>query len=136
MCAVLEEIDGRLQANRIVGSTGRLFCCDVRRTLGADRWEYQILIDPRRSDRGSAEPTRLWITGLVRKTTVEGLWEADVVAGAPNKRELLRLNANPPAHVRPSSRMRSLMTRIHEARLFPHGLPSTTGSPDAGGSGM
>ena len=129
MCAMLEDIDGRLQATGLLGTTGRLFCCDARRRSNTGPWEYQVLIDPRRSQKPAPECVRAWITGVIRNTAVQGLWEADVVDTSGDRHRLLRLNANPPAHLRPSKRMRTAVTKAHEATLFPNGLASGPHSP-------
>jgi hypothetical protein len=126
MCATLGRADGHLKGTVLLGSAGRIFCADARRSPESGRWEYRVLIDPRKSERLSAEPTFLWISGLNRNPAVNGLWEAEITEESGSERWLLRLNANPPAHLRPSKRARSAVTRVHEATLFPHGLMSST----------
>lgn len=121
MCATLGTVDGQLRGTDLIGSTGRLFCCDARRSPGAGSWEYEILIDPRRSNKPTDQEARLWIRGLRRNPAVDGLWEAEIVDDDEPQR-LLRLNANPPAHLRPSKRVRTAVTRVHEDALFPHGV--------------
>ncbi len=122
MCAVLEEVDGRLSANRLIGSTGRLLCSDARKKPNTGLWEYELLIDPRRAEQPTSEPFKVWISDVMPNTAVQGLWQADVLDDAGNRNQVLRLNANPPAHVRLSKRARAAVTRAYEPVLFPHGL--------------
>jgi hypothetical protein len=129
MCATLERIDGHLKNPVLLGSTGRLFCGNARRPLLDRPWEHEVLVDPRKSEKPAGKVTRLWITGLTRNPAVEGLWEADIVDDDGPGGRLLRLNANPPTHLRPSRRARSAVTRVHEEILFPHGLKNLTAEP-------
>lgn len=122
MCATLEYDGSRLRGTRLLGSAGRLFCSDARRRANSESWEHEILIDPRKSEKGESRPTRVWVTAVTRNPAVTDLWEADVVDVPGGERRLLRLNANPPAHLRPSRRTRTAVTRVHEATLFPLGL--------------
>jgi hypothetical protein len=122
-CAVLEEVDGHLEVANVVISTGRLFCSDARATSSGS-WEHQILIDPRRSARSQEQAIRVWVTGVIRESSAAHLFEADVASKPAGSLQLLRLNANPPDHVRPSKRMRSAVTKARESSLFPHGKPS------------
>lgn len=126
VCAVLEIINGRLQHTRLLGSTGRLFCSDARRRSSVGPWEYEVLIDSRRSEKPDGEPVRVWIREIVRNPAVEGLWEARVVGESG---QVLRLNASQPARARPSKRMRLAVTKVYESELFPTGLTDSTQSP-------
>jgi hypothetical protein len=123
MCAVLETVDGHLVGtHRLMGSTGRLFCCGARKRSSTGMWEYEVLIDRRKSEKTEEEPIRVWITDIMPNSAVDGLWDADVVDESGDRRRLLRLNAEPPAPVRPSKRMRSAVTKAYETELFPRGM--------------
>ena len=120
MCAVLKREDGRLQAASLLVSTGRLFCSNARETASGD-WEYEVLMDPRQTADASEDPVRLWIRGPLRSTSVVGLFEADAVDCPGEGDRLVRFNADPPDHVRPSRRARSAVTEAYEEVLFPDG---------------
>ena len=123
MCAVLEKVDGRLQAAFLLASTGRLFCSHAREA-GPGIWEYEVLIDPRKTPNTGEDPVRLWIRGPLRQTTVAGLYQADGAGPLGQADRIVRFNADPPAHIRPSRRMRAAVTEAHEQRLFPAGIAS------------
>ena len=127
VCAVLKIQGGHLRPGARSGVSGRLFCSGARQSAKTGQWENEILIDARTPDRTTTYLFRVWVSGITRRVGVEGLWEAEVL-GEPG--ELLRLNAAPPPHLRPSSQMRSAATRAHGSELFPDGIleqPSASG---------
>lgn len=128
MCAVLEETDGHLRGAYLLAATGRLFCSGIHRSDDGT-WEYEVLIDSRGAPTDESEPVRLWTSGPIRRSPVPGLFQMRVVSAPGEAPQLLRLNANPPAHLRPSKRTRSFMTSIHERVLFPGGLESQSEDP-------
>jgi hypothetical protein len=91
-----------------------------------------VVIDPRKSEKPAGEPARVWITGLARNRAVDGLWEAEIVEETEPGPRLLRLNADPPAHLRPSKRTRAAVSRVYESALFPSGLDAAPEQVPAG----
>jgi hypothetical protein len=124
MCAVLREVEGRLQPAGVVVSTGRLFCSDARWDDEAGEWRHEVLIDSRLSDIPIAEPVRVWVNSVRPHDSVKGLWEARVASDA-GENLLLRVNTALRGTMRPTRRMRSAVTKAYESTLFPSGLVTT-----------
>jgi hypothetical protein len=101
-------------------STGRILCSDARRSSNGDDWEYELLIDTRRSARQTGEEHRVWVKELAPHPSVDALWESPIIGDGAE--QLLRLNADPNATDGPTPDMRSAVTQIHEPVLFPGGL--------------
>lgn len=119
LCAVLERVDGHLSPIRPPSSTGRVFCSNARRRRLTGQWDFEILLDFRKSDKSDGEPAplRVWVSGINRTRSTDGLWEAELLGESG---QLIRLNANPPSQLAPSRRMRAAVTDAYEDELFPH----------------
>ena len=110
MCVTL-GFGERLSGSADPVATGRLICTSATQD-DHGRWWYQLVIDPRRSLHEDVEALSLWVGQPTQKRETADLWESDVRSDSARPR-VLRLNANPPEHWRPTKRMWQVVSETY-----------------------
>lgn len=111
LCVEFIEEDGRLFTTGLELVTGRILCTGADRN-GTGGWRHRLMIDPRRSVKGSDDVVEVWVSSLLRHNEISDLWEAAVVTEG-SKECVLRLLADPEPPWRPTPAMRRAVTRAH-----------------------